>query len=1152
MDQLSPARASRPAPTPEQRRAAEPSASIWVTASAGTGKTRVLADRVMRLLLGGTDPRQILCLTFTNAAAAEMVKRVEDDLSQFAISPRNVLEAELQQLTGRMPTGDERARARTLLARVLDLPAGLPIMTIHSFCQSLLKRFPLEAGVVPHFDVLDPRTAADLLRDAQAEVLAGSSSEIERALERLAVLLGEATLAEGLAALREDRLRLGALLADPGGVERLIARIYGALGLPAGADAPEVRRRACADPAIDCRALLAAAQALAAGTVKEAARAEVIIDWLAADEPERVRRWPAYAAVYVTKQREPRQTSSIITNSASGVSPTAEAALLAEQARMLAWLERERAATVAERTAALLRVGAAVLKAYDRRKRDLAALDFDDLIAATMRLLSQPGIASWVQYKLDQQIDHLLVDEGQDTSAEQWAIIQALCAEFFTGEGARPTRRTLFVVGDEKQSIMSVQGADVATYRRFRELLEARARAARQPWREEPLGRSFRSAKPILDLVDAVFANPDAREGVVSGTDWPPHECFRTTAPGLVEVWPLIECAPAAKADDWQLPDQQDAGERGETRLARAIARQIFEWRRDGVPLAATGQPIRAGDVMVLLPRRGIFQDLLIRELKRQQVPVGGADRLTLTDEIAVMDLMALGEALLLPEDDLTFAAVLRSPLFGLSEEELFELAHDRGELTLVERLRALRHQSTRFGEAYGRFSELLGQADFAPPFEFYARLLGAGGGRRCLLERLGPAASEPIEAFLAQALAYERGHPPSLQGFLHWLQADATELIRDPDRPRDEVRVLTCHGAKGLEAPIVFIADACFVPNTRDRLLWTEDDLPLWRVKGGLQDGCSRAADQRAWTAQQQEHRRLLYVALTRARERLVVAGWQRNRPGGAQTWYQLIEAGMARLGALQVPTALAPELTGESLCHGNLPARRTGQLQLALATGTPARSPLPPAWLRQPAPVEAATAAPLSPSRAFEEDAAAASSPLDGAGSGRFRRGRLIHRLLQSLPERPPAEWPALLARYLAEPSQRLSEAEQAELATEILGVLAVTELAPLFGPGSRAEVPLAGVVGGQAIFGQVDRLAVTAEAVLLLDYKTNRSPPATPAEVPRGYLRQMAAYRALLEAIWPDRPVRPALLWTEGPSLMALDDATLDPWRPDTGQA
>ena len=1137
MDRVSPpAPERRLPPTAAQRRAAEPTCSIWVTASAGTGKTRVLADRVLRLLLAGTDAGQLLCLTFTKAAAAEMVARVQKELGRLATAAEEQLEADLKDLLGRPATAAERARARSLLADVLDLPAGLPIMTIHGFCQSLLRRFPLEAGVVPHFEVLDPRSAADLLRDAQAAVLASNRGDIRAALGRLAVLLGEVTLAEGLSALREDRLRLGDALACHGGeIERLIAAVCAALGVPAGTGAEQVRHAAASDPEIDRAGLAAAARALARGTDKDAACAQVIEQWLAADVAERVRTWRAYECAFLTKNRQPRQRD-LISGLCADAFPDAAAALAAEQARLAGWIEREKAAGVAERTAALLRIGAAVLEAYDRRKRQAAALDFDDLIAHSRRLLERPGIAPWVQYKLDQQIDHLLVDEGQDTSPEQWAIIEALCSEFFVGDAARPVRRTLFVVGDEKQSIMSVQGADVATYRRFRHAFETRAREARQPWREEPLGRSFRSARPILDVLDAVFAEPEVRDGVVSGHDWPAHECFRTTTPGLVEVWPLIEVEPAAKADGWQLPEQHETRERGETHLAQAIARQIFLWLRERTPLPSTGRPIRAGDVMILLPRRGILQELLIRELKQLHVPVAGADRLALTDEIAVMDLIALGDVLLLPEDDLSLAAVLRSPLFGLSEEALFELAYDRGGASLLQRLQAARERPP-FAEAYERLRELLAQADFLPPFEFYVRLLGEGGGRRRLLARLGPAAAEPIEAFLAQALAFEQGHPPSMQAFLHWLRADSTELIRDPDRPRDEVRVLTCHGAKGLEAPIVFIADATFVPNTRDRLLWTEPDgLPLWRVASSLQDASSRAADQAALAAQQQEHRRLLYVALTRAQERLIVAGWQR-RNQSAPTWYDWVAAGMARLGAERAP---APLLPGDILRYGNHARCGPAQLQLAMPERGLA-SPAPP-WLHRTAPAEASPARAVRPSRLADDDQPAAPSPLTEAGAG-YRRGRIVHRLLQALPGQPADRREALLVRLLADPALALGAVEQRALADEIRRILDARQLAPLFGPNSRAEVPLAGVIGDQVVFGQIDRLAISDAEVLIVDYKSDREPPVEPDQVPVAYVRQMAAYRTLLGEIYPGRAVRCALLWTAAPRLIMLDQTLLD---------
>jgi ATP-dependent helicase/nuclease subunit A len=1147
MDDVSPTSAlGRQPPTAGQRRAADPTCSVWVTASAGTGKTRVLADRVLRLLLAGCDPRQLLCLTFTKAAAAEMVGRVQEDLGRLATTPDRQLDDELAALLGRPASAGERERARTLLAEVLDLPAGLPIMTIHGFCQSLLKRFPLEAEVAPHFEVLDPRSAADLLRAAQAEVLASNRADIRAALGRLAVLLGEATLAAGLNALREDRLRLGALLTRHGGeVERVIAAVHDALDLPPGADLGQVRRAAAADPEIDRAGLLDAARALATGNDRDVACAEIIAGWLAADPEERVRTWSEYECVSLTKDRQPRQRE-VISRCCGGAFPGATAAVAAEQARLVRWVEREKAAGVAERTAALLRIGAAVLEAYDRRKRYGAALDFDDLIACSRRLLERTGMAAWVQYKLDQQIDHLLVDEGQDTSPEQWAIIEALCAEFFTGAGARPLQRTLFVVGDEKQSIMSVQGADVATYRRFREVFETRARDARHPWREEPLGRSFRSAKPILDVVDAVFADPEVRDGVVSGAGWPAHECFRTTTPGLVEVWPLIQVEPAAKADGWQLPDQHEASARGETQLAQAIAAEIFGWLRARTPLPSTRSPIRPGDIMILLPRRGVLQELLIKNLKQLQVPVAGADRLALTDEIAVMDLIALGEALLLPEDDLSLAAVLRSPLFGLSEEALFELAYDRGEATLYERLRAARDRPP-FAEAYARLRELQAQVDFLPPFEFYVRLLGEGGGRRRLLARLGPAAAEPIEAFLAQVLAFEQSHPPSMQAFLHWLRADTTELIRDPDRPRDEVRVLTCHGAKGLEAPIVFIADATFVPTSRDRLLWTEPDgLPLWRVGSQLRDRLSGAADRRAVQAQQQEQRRLLYVALTRAQERLIVAGWQRRTPA-APTWYDWIVMGMEKLGAARVPSS---RLGGDVLRHGSGATCGPAQLQLSLSQRPDA--PPAPSWLREVVATEPAPARPARPSRMTEEEEPAALSPLLAAGGGGRARGRIVHRLLQALPGRPPEQWELLLGRMLADPALVLGPEEQGALADEVRRVLQMPELAMAYGPNSRAEVPLAGVVGGQAVFGQIDCLAVSEAEVLIVDYKTDREPPGAPDQVPVAYLRQMAAYRALLRRIYPGRAVRCALLWTAGPQLMMLDEGLLAGYAPADAQA
>jgi ATP-dependent helicase/nuclease subunit A len=625
----------------------------------------------------------------------------------------------------------------------------------------------------------------------------------------------------------------------------------------------------------------------------------------------------------------------------------------------------------------------------------------------------------------------------------------------------------------------------------------------------------------------------------VVGGAWREHGCFWSERQGAVEVWPLVKVEPPPAAEAWRLPDRHEPADKAEHKLAQIIAEKVKAWLTDEVPLASTGRKIEAGDVMILLPRRGILQDLLVRQLKRQNVPVAGADRLVLIDEIAVMDLIALGDALLLPEDDLTLAAVLKSPLFGLGEDDLFALAYDRGEATLHERLRALAGARPIFAEADALFARLLAQVDFLPPFEFYTRLLGEGGARRRFVARLGPAALEPIEAFLAQTLSYERGHPPSLQGFLHWLRADTTELVRDPDRPRNEVRVLTVHGAKGLEAPVVILADATFVPDFQDRLLWLESEgLPLWKVGTAARDRVSAQAMEQARERQLQEQRRLLYVAMTRAQEQLIVTGWERRRNGKDTNWHEMITAGLERVaGAQCLDMRLAPDVVGLGWRLTTRPAPE--QRQLGLPLDRQARAAPPPDWLARPVAVEPGLARPLSPSH-LDDASEPAASPLDGID--RYRRGRLIHRLLQSLPDRPAGERAAAMRRFLAQPGLMMDEAAREEIAAEVAAVLQAPEIAHAFGPGSRAEVPLAGVVGGRVVAGQVDRLAVSDQEVLVIDYKTNRTPPATPEAVPSVYLRQMAAYAALLRQIYPDRRVRCALLWTEGPRLMPLDEEVL----------
>ncbi len=1154
---------ARPKPTPEQHRAADPTSSVWVSASAGTGKTRVLSNRMLRLLLHGAEPGNILCLTYTKAGAAEMARRVQDDLARFATLPDDVLAVELERLLGHPPAAEETGRAREGLIRVLDLPSGLRIMTIHSFCQSLLRRFPLEAGVSPHFELMEPRATAAMLEQARDEVLISPNPVLRQAVERLAVALGEFSIGEGLAALNARRATLAALLARHGDdIEALITKLHDALEVEPGMTVQACRQTLCQTVERDEPALVAAASALGSmGSDKDRERGAVITAWLEANPAARLAQFPAYEAVFLkTTDRQPKAARNVATKAVTSKNAHAWQALEAEQNRLAAAVDLERAVAVAEKTTALLRVGLAIIQDFERRKQFEGKLDYTDLIDKSLALLRQPGAGDWVRYKLDQRIDHVLIDESQDTSPDQWAIVEELVEDFFSGEGTRETPPTLFVVGDEKQSIFGFQGADVGTFQRLRQRFGVRAKAAKLAWQDAPLARSFRSAPAILQAVDAVFADPAIGAGVHSGAEPLGHQAFHEQASGLVEVWPLIEPVETteAAAAGWVMPDRSDFREPVELRLARTMALQIQAWLRDDVRLLNQDRAVEPRDIMILLPRRGVLQDLLVRELKRNNVPVAGADRIALTDELAVMDLMALGDALLLPEDDLTVATVLRSPLFGLSEEDLFMLAHGRGERPLYRCLADHREEGALFATADDRFRQLLSQVDYTPPYDFYARFLaeGAPNGRQALMRRLGPAAALPIEAFLAQALAYERSHPPSMQGFLHWLRADSDAIKRDAQETRNEVRVLTVHGSKGLEAPIVFLADATYQKTLqKERLLWRDDGLPLWKVSEKERDPASRQVYEAEESRQHAEHRRLLYVAMTRAEERLIVTGCARRKKETAEkedrrpSWYDMIINGLGRLpSARSEPLSLPLGQKGEGWRFGDgvEEALPLGQTSLSLAPSGRHAAPIP-TWLADLARGEARPEA-LTPSADAAKEDPPAASPLSDDTQRRFGRGLLIHKLLQILPEASDPR--AVIPVFLDKPGFKLADAAKEEIADQLLTILETPAYSALFGPGSRPEVSLVGEIAGQRVHGQVDRLVVLDDRVIILDYKTNRPPPRDPDDVPPAYCRQMAVYRLLLREIYPAHEVECALLWTEGPDLMILTDRQLLPFTPATG--
>jgi ATP-dependent helicase/nuclease subunit A len=857
---------------------------------------------------------------------------------------------------------------------------------------------------------------------------------------------------------------------------------------------------------------------------------------------------PAFIAAFLTTDGEPRKIL-ITRNAARSAGCDAEVVLGAEAERVKKFCETRSAAALVEASCSLIRLGGALVDAYAELKRVRGVLDYDDLISAALDLVRHPGIAPWVLFKLDGGLDHILIDEAQDTNPEQWQIVAALAEEFFAGEGVGDRLRTIFAVGDAKQSIYSFQRADPRAFLAMREYFERRVSEARQEWRVVPLEVSFRSTEPVLRAIDAVFRHEAARDGVAFDGSEIRHIASRAGHAGVVELWPPVVGQPEETPDPMALPVVRQRTTQPRTRLANAIAATIADWLANGVLLEASGRPIRPGDVMVLVRRRNEFVGELLRALKQRGIPVAGADRLILTEQLAVQDLVALGRFLLLPEDDLTLAAMLKGPLFGIDEEMLFDLAYNRGSEKLWQRLRAKAGKSPQLRRVVERLSDLLARADFVPPYELYADILGAQGGRRMLLERLGLEAEDPVEEFLALALSYEREHVPSLQGFLRWLVAGDTEVKRDfGARQRDEVRILTVHGAKGLEAPVVFLPDTMQLPNLPDTLLWTQRErLPLWCPRADLAVPFYTSEKRALRERNLEEYRRLLYVALSRAQDRLYICGWRTQEPPKEDSWHALCRTGLA-----EVATPFSFDTTGligaDGWCGQGLrltSPQTVPPVRERPAAAVAAAGPIPD-WVHRPPPAEPDPPRPLAPSRPIGAEPPAL-SPLAAQGRDRFKRGLLVHRLLQAMPELPIEEREVAARRFLALPTHRLSAEEQDEIRRETLAVLDHPDFAALFGSGSQAEVPLVGLIGRQALSGQIDRLVVSEDRVLIVDYKSLRPPPAAEDEVAPIYLRQLAAYQAALARIYPDREIRCALLWTEGPRLMPISPEILAGYLP-----
>ena len=1113
--------------TEKQKLASNPEHSVWVGASAGTGKTKILTDRVLRLLLSGVAPEKILCLTFTNAAAAEMSQRISKELSKWTIDNDKKLTKKIESLIGKKSDKTTLNIARKLFTKIIDDPETLKIQTIHSFCQYILKRFPLEAGVAPHFSIIDEKTANELISESWNRILSTSikdeASEIKSAIESISVAIDDSSIFDTINELLRKRVRFEEIKRSHdknGDISALIENTYKILG----ANIEDSEKKLTEEfftlsKQREKNLYYLVGAFVEKGGVNEKKYAAIISKFLESPENN------SLVMAFLTQKYEARQ--KLPTKAVAKFFSEAEEIIRFEIDNALKYMDKMKSLSTAQLTGALFHITDAILQLYKENKDYYSYLDYEDLINKTLNLLNDSEIAPWIMYKLDGGIEHILIDEAQDTSAEQWSIINAVSSEFFSGSGVNEKKRTIFVVGDDKQSIFSFQGADPKLFNEMNKFFDNIIQNAEQSFHNITLDKSFRSTEPILKIVDKIFSNESYKNAITTNLGQIEHIAHRNGHAGLVEVWQPITIDKNSQANEtsWEAPTQMRIAEDNQKLLADKIAKTISKWTREKRILKSQNRPITAGDIIILLRKRDKFVDKLIRALEKENVNVAGIDRLVLTEHIAIEDLISLGNFLLLPDDDLNFACLLKSPICSFSEEKLFEIAYNRGKKTLWQSLQQKRYESEIFNNSCELLYDLLKITDFKTPFEIYSYLLETLEFRKKFIARMGQEVNDPIDEFLNLAMSFEQTHIAVMQNFLSWIKSGKTEIKRDMEQGKDEIRIMTVHGSKGLQAPIVFICDNCSsIPNlNKQKILW-HDNYIFWKKNAENRNELCEEIYQKSNDAAYDEYLRLLYVALTRPEDELYVTGWKGNNPT-KESWLDIVsdnirqiddvlemEGGTLRMESAQEAPVKESDIIAD-IAQDDVKLPRFMHETLSKQPQIYNQSASGGAGYR-------ANHSPLSQDK-------------------QHSHGNIIHKILQHITSIKSQERLKFLSDIIEHDYSQLEENIRQQIFEEVFALINAPDLEFIFNAkNARSELSATAIFNNEKYNVQIDRIIIEDNRILIIDYKTNRQVPKNKSQIDKSYINQLQIYKNIVSKIYPDKIVATAILWTANASLMMLE--------------
>jgi ATP-dependent helicase/nuclease subunit A len=835
--------------------ASDPKNSCWVFASAGSGKTKILVDRVVRLLLADVSPNKIFCLTFTKAAAAEMQERINSRLAELVLVSDEELQKKLEELSGKFPSADLLKKARTLFVKILDDEARVKVQTIHAFCQTLIKIFPFESQVKPSFEILEESREKLLMQQAQKEVLryALEDEVLRNLVIRINANLHDESLSDLLSGLLDKKEKL----------DFEVAEIYEKLSLSPQDNEQEIFQKFLQK--LNHAENLQLALDLENSDLKTNRDIANKIR-IFCNEPK-LENFSTYQSAFFTDKNEPRKIRGKTAESLMDVA-------LKQCDLISQFSDKINSLSLANDTALLLEFTNYVLASYVKLKQQRALLDYNDLIIETNRLLANPDFSDWVKMKMDGSFDHILIDESQDTNRQQWSIIKALCEDFFSGLSLSNQQRSIFIVGDEKQSIFSFQGAepDISS-----EIFSYFKNKFGDQFKKIELHHSFRSRAEILAAVDKVFLDPERKAAISKASEFSGHFVTRE-GKGLVEIWPKAkkEIEKEEFSYEWQINYQKNEQTEQEI-LAEIISKKITSWAQD--------RSVNYGDVMILLrTRTNGFFDELVKNFHRHQIPFTSISRVRFSESLLIQDLLAAARFVLLPQDDLNLACLLKSPIFDFSEDELLKICLKKNaeEATIY---KALIGSKTR-----EKLEELIMKSQEVNCFEFFYFILYEQNQRQNFLSYFGHESLEMLDKFIISVSNFCQNSSPNLQKFLEFVEEIDPEISLSAVE-NNRVRISTIHGAKGLQAKVVVLPDCSYdlrrSPSAKEKILWI-DGLPIWCAKKSYENKLIRAHREVRLKEIKEEGLRLLYVGMTRAEDELYISGFGNSTD--PDSWYEIL----------------------------------------------------------------------------------------------------------------------------------------------------------------------------------------------------------------------------------------------------------------------